>query len=294
MRKIRPTTNFAFSMIAVLLSVLTVVPLLFAIIISFSSEVSIAKKGYSFIPSEWSVDSYRYLMASMDSVGRAFGVSVAVTVIGTILSLWLIGTMAFVLSRKEFPLRRLYTVLIMIPMFFSGGLVASYVVNTQLFGLKNSFLALILPQACSSWYIIVMRTYFRDNIPNELIDAAKIDGAGIFRIFFDIVIPLGRPIFAAVGIFEAFAYWNSWYYAMLYIRPERKELYPLQYLLYSIQQNAENIAANDNISGAVLKNIPAESFRMAVVVIITLPILLAYPLVRRHFTAGMLTGAVKE
>ena len=294
MRKIKPLTNVIFSVIGILISLLTVLPLLFAVIISFSSEASIARKGYSFIPLEWSADSYRYLLASIDSVGRAFIVSVAVTVLGTALSLWLIGTMAFTLSRADFPLRGLCTVLIMIPMFFGGGLVASSVVNTQLFGLKNSFFALILPQACSSWYIIVMRTYFRDNIPNELIDAARIDGAGISRIFFEIVIPLGRPIFTAVGIFEAFAYWNSWYYAMLYIRPERKELYPLQYLLYSIQKNAEFMATNDNITGAVLKTIPTESFRMAVVVIITLPILLAYPLVRRHIITGMLTGAVKE
>ncbi len=276
-----------------ILSALTVLPLAFVGVISISSEASIAAKGYSFFPQQLSLDAYRYLIRSIDTIGRSFNVSVAVTALGTLISLWLISTMAYVLSRDDFAFRRFYTVLILIPMFFGGGLVAPYVVNTQLFALKNSIWALILPQACSGWYIIVMRTYFRNNIPAELIDAARMDGAGTIRIFSSIVVPLSKPIFAAIGLFEAFSYWNSWYNAMLYLRPEHQELYPLQYLLYSIRKNVEFMSTNDTISGALVTNMPTEAFRMAIVVVITIPILLTYPLVRKYFIKGMLIGGLK-
>ena len=252
MNHLKPLTNFLFSILVAFMSVLTVLPLIFVGIISISSEESISRKGYSFFPQQLSLDAYRYLIRSIDSIGRSFLISVVVTVLGTLISLWLISTMAYALSRDDFIFRRLYTVMILIPMFFGGGLVASYVVNTQVFMLKNTVWALILPQACGGWYIIVMRTYFRNNIPSELLDAAKIDGAGTLRIFCEMVIPLSKPIFAAIGLFEAFSYWNSWYYAMLYLRPEHKGLYPLQYLLYSIQKNVEFMATNDMISGALI------------------------------------------
>ena len=293
MNRIKPRTNLFFSLVAILISILTVLPLLFVIIISFSSETSIVEKGYSFLPRALSLDAYIYLLDNISYIGRAFLLSAVVTIMGTVLSLWLIGTMAFALSQKQFSLQKLYTILIMIPMFFGGGLVASYVVNTQLLNLKNNFFALILPQACSTWYIFVMRTYFRENISSELLDAAKIDGAGTLRTFFAIVIPLAKPIITTIGLLEAFAYWNSWYYAMIYIRPEHRELYPLQYVLYSLQKNAEFLAGSDNISGQVIARVPTETFRMAVVVIITIPIIAAYPLIRKHFVKGIMLGAIK-
>ena len=293
MNRIKPRTNLFFSLVAILISILTVLPLLVVIIISFSSETSIVEKGYSFLPRALSLDAYIYLLDNISYIGRAFLLSAVVTIMGTVLSLWLIGTMAFALSQKQFSLQKLYTILIMIPMFFGGGLVASYVVNTQLLNLKNNFFALILPQACSTWYIFVMRTYFRENISSELLDAAKIDGAGTLRTFFAIVIPLAKPIITTIGRLEAFAYWNSWYYAMIYIRPEHRELYPLQYVLYSLQKNAEFLAGSDNISGQVIARVPTETFRMAVVVIITIPIIAAYPLIRKHFVKGIMLGAIK-
>ena len=293
MNHLRPVTNLIFSILVTFLSALTTLPLVFVGIISISSESSIAKKGYSFFPQQLSLDAYRYLIRSLDTIGRSFLVSVFVTVLGTLISLWLISTMAYVISRYDFAFRRFYTILILIPMFFSGGLVASYAVNTQLFALKNSIWALVLPQACSGWYIIVMRTYFSNNIPEDIIDAARIDGAGTLRIFCEIVIPLSKPVFAAIGLFEAISYWNSWYNAMLYLRPEHQELYPLQYLLYSIQRNVEFMSTNDMISGALVASMPTEAFRMAIVVVITAPILLTYPLVRKYFIKGMLIGGLK-
>ena len=278
----------------VILSVLTVLPLVFVVIVSLSSEASIAARGYSFFPTEWSLDAYRYLLRSIDYIGHSFLLSALLTLAGTLLSLALISTMAFALSRREFRFRRLFTALVLIPMFFSGGLAASYVVNTQLFGMKNTFWALLLPGACSSWYILVMRTYFRQNIPTEILESAQMDGASILRIFARFVLPLSKPILITVGLFEAFGYWNSWYYAMLYISANHRELFPLQYVLYNLQKNVEFMAANEHISGAVIANLPAETFRMAVVVLIVAPILVCYPFFRRAFIRGLTIGAVKE
>ncbi len=286
--------NLLLSALFILLSILTVLPLLFVFIVSVSSEASIAKKGYSFFPSEWSLDAYRYLLRSIDYIGHSFLLSVLLTLAGTILSLILISTMAFVLSRREFRFRKLWTALVVIPMFFSGGLAASYVVNTQLFGLKNTFLALLLPGACSSWYILVMRTYFRQNIPAEILESAGIDGASMPRIFLQFVLPLSRPVLFTIGVFEAFSYWNSWYYAMLYISANHRELFPLQFVLYNLQKNVEFMAANENISGAVIVDLPTEAFRMAVVVLIVVPILFCYPFFRKAFKTGIMAGAVKE
>lgn len=291
--RVKPSANILLSVLAVLLGTFTLLPVVLVVIISFSSEKSILEKGYSFFPASWSVDAYRYLWKSIDTIGHSFLISLFVMAVGTLLSLWLISTMAYALSRPAFRLQKLYAVLILIPMFFGGGLVASYVVNTQLLGLRNSVLALILPPACSSWYIFVMKTYFRNYIPVDLYDAAQLDGAGTLRIFWEIVLPLSKPILVTVGLFEAFMYWNSWYYAMLYISPNHKELFPLQYVLYSIQKNVEFLATNDEISGAVTMQLPSEAFRMAVVVIIIVPVLLTYLIFRKYLVKGMTMGALR-
>ncbi len=293
MKIIRPRSNVFISLLAVFIAVVTILPIVFVFIISFSSEESIVKRGYSFIPKEFSLEAYKYLMSSMDIIGKSFLISIFIMIVGTALSLWLISTMAFVISRRDFRLQKLYMLLIIIPMFFSGGLVASYVVNTQLLNLKNNVLALILPGACSSWYILVMRTYFKNQIPEELLDAARTDGATTFRLFMQIVLPLSKPIMVTVGIFEAFAYWNSWYYAMLYISQNHSELYPLQYVLYSIQKSVEFVSHNDKISGTVVRHTPTESFRMAIVVIITIPVLIAYPLLQKYLEKGIMAGGLK-
>lgn len=261
----------------VLVSISALLPLVFVAVISLSSTASIAAKGYSFFPMEWSLDAYRYMWTRLEYIGHSFLVSCLITLAGTALSLGLIGAMAFVLSRREFRLRKLYTAIVVIPMFFGGGLAAGYVVNTQLFHLKDSLWALILPGACSSWYILVMRNYFRQNIPGEMLESAQLDGASIFQVFWRFVVPVSAPVMITVGVFEAFGYWNSWYYAMLYLGSNHQELSPLQYVLYHLQKNVEFMASNENISGAVMRSLPTESFRMAMVVITILPILVSYP-----------------
>ena len=277
----------------VLLSLAAILPMVFVTIVSFSSTESIAVKGYSFSPAEWSLSAYRYMLNKIDYIGHSMLISCLITVVGTVLSLTLISTMAFTLSREDFRLRKLYLAIVLIPMFFGGGLAAGYVVNTQLFHLKNTLWALILPAGCSSWYILMMRNYFRQNVPVEVLESAQLDGASILRVFLQFVMPLSGPVIITVGVFEAFGFWNSWYYAMLYLGSNHSELYPLQYVLYHLQKNAEFIASNENISGAVLKTLPTESFRMAMVVVTILPILISYPLFKKHFLRGLTVGAIR-
>ena len=188
------------SILMILLSVIIVIPVFLIVAVSFTSESAIASNGYRFWPAEFSLDAYRYIGDNFVYLLRSFGVTLLITILGSALSLFLISTMAFALSRKEFRLAKLYTILIIIPLFFSGGLAASYAVNTQLLGLKNSLLALIVPGACSSWYILVMRTYFKESIPGEVLEAAELDGASVFRIFWQFVLPMSKPILVTVGL----------------------------------------------------------------------------------------------
>ena len=276
--------NAVLSILVLLLSACMILPVVLILVISVSSEKSIVEKGYSFLPSEWSAGAYLYIFKNAGNILRAFGVTFAVTIVGTILSLFLISTMAYVISNRYYRHRNILTVGVMIPMFFSGGLAASYAVNTQLFGLKNSYLALILPIACSSWYIIVMRTYFLRNIPEEILEAARLEGASAFRLYYQFVLPMSRPILLTVGIFEVFSYWNSWYENLIYTDSAHSELYMLQYILYNMEKSASYITSNENISGAVMGDVPTQSLRMALASLIILPIIIVYPFFRRFLS----------
>ena len=285
--------NAVLSILVLLLSTCMILPVVLILVISVSSEKSIVEKGYSFLPSEWSAGAYLYIFKNAGNILRAFGVTFAVTIVGTILSLFLISTMAYVISNRYYRYRNILKVGVMIPMFFSGGLAASYAVNTQLFGLKNSYLALILPIACSSWYIIVMRTYFLRNIPEEILEAARLEGASEFRLYYQFVLPMSRPILLTVGIFEVFSYWNSWYENLIYTDSAHSELYMLQYILYNMEKSASYITSNENISGAVMGDVPTQSLRMALASLIILPIIIVYPFFKSFFVRGLTAGGGK-
>ena len=292
--RVKPLTNIIISFIFILLALSTFLPLLFVIIISFSSDASVALKGYSFFPSEWSLDAYRYMWQSIDYIGRSFLNSVGITVVGTLLALILISTMGYTLSRPNFRLKKQYTWLIFLPMFFGGGLVATYMVNTQIYNLKNTYAALILPGACSGWYIIIMRTFFTSTVPDSIIESGKIDGARQIRIFLQLVLPISLPVIATIGLFMTFSYWNAWYGAMLYLDSGHRELYPLQYVLISIQKNIDFMQVMEaNGVSTVDLSLPTETFRMAVVTIVVLPIACSYPFFQRFFVGGLTIGAVK-
>ncbi|WP_425352566.1 carbohydrate ABC transporter permease [Alteribacter populi] len=274
---------------------LCIFPFIYVIIISLTSEQSLAVHGYSIIPKEWSLDAYRYLWTMKEQLLRAYGVTIFVTVVGTLISVSIIALYGYAISRKQFMYRKQFTFLAFFTMLFSGGMVPFYIVVTQFLGLKNSVWALILPLAVNAFYIIIMRTFFQRSVPEPILESARIDGAGEFRIFFQIVLPLAIPAIATIALFSTLAYWNDWFNALLFI--DNPNLVPLQSLLMKIENNLDFIRQNAMISSqdsALLNSIPQDSAKMAIVVIATLPIALSYPFFQKYFVKGLTIGGVKE
>ena len=294
LNQIKSGTNIVFNIIFIILSLMCIVPVIFVFIISISSEASLAKFGYSFLPAELSDAAYIYLWKERVMILKALWISVVVTVGGTILGLGLTTSMGYVLSRKSYKLQNFYTWVIFIPMIFNGGLAASYVVNDKLLNLSDTLLALILPLAVSSFNIIICKTFFRTTIPDSVIESAKIDGATQLGIFNKIVLPISKPVIATIGLFLSFGYWNDWFLSSLYIR--NKDLISLQALLNSMVKNIQFLASNPDGGVSIqqyLATMPRESVRMAIAIVIVVPIACAYPFFQRYFVTGLTIGAVK-
>ena len=295
---LRPGINAIYSALFVLLALLCVIPVVFVTVISFSSQASIARAGYTFAPAEWSAEAYRYVWHLRDYHGfptvlRSLLNSLGITVIGTLLGLGLISTMGYVLSRPGFRLKKAYAVFIFIPMIFNGGLLATYVINAQLLHLKNTYWAVILPLACSSFYIMVMATFFRISVPEAIVESGRIDGASQFLIFMRLVLPISLPALATVALFLTFGYWNDWYQASLYLESHRHDLFPLQYVLVNIERNIQFLANSDMVMTTESGELPTETMRMAIVVITVVPIMFSYPFFQKYFVSGLTVGAVK-
>ncbi len=293
---IRKPTNVLFNAIMILLSLISVIPFIFVIIISLTDENALAMNGYRFIPEKWSLHAYNYILESGESILRSYGVTILVTVLGTVIGLFLIGTYAYALSRKTYAYRSFFTKVITIPMLFSGGMIANYLVVTKVLMLKDTIWALILPLCMNSFNIIVLRTFFKTSIPDAVVESAKIDGASEWRLFFKIVIPMALPGLATIGLFLTLGYWNDWFNAMMYI--DNQDLIPLQYLLIKIESSMDFLISNKAMMGidgiTAAANLPKETIKMAIVVISTLPIIFAYPFFQRYFVNGLTIGAVKE
>lgn len=291
--RISKKTNAVLNLVFLLWSLVCVLPLVLVVVVSFSSEQSIFQNGYSFWPSEWSLDAYRFFFKLGDQLIRSYGITIFVTVVGTLFSLAITAMFAYVLSRSDYAYNRVFTLLMLFTMLFNGGIVASYMVNTQMLGLGNSVWALILPMSLNAFYVIVLRTFYK-SIPLEIIEAARIDGAGEFKTFFSIVLPLSKPGLATIGMFTTIAYWNDWFLGMLYIVDQKK--YPVQTLLWSMQNSLEFMkqsSANALEYAEMAANAPTDSGRMALTVLVVLPILLAYPFFQKYFVKGLTVGGVK-
>ncbi|WP_286315301.1 carbohydrate ABC transporter permease [Romboutsia ilealis] len=285
-------TNIIANIILAVFAIACVFPFIFVIIISLTSEQSLLEHGYSIFPKEWSLDAYKYLFQSGGALAQSYMVTILVTILGTIINVSMVSTYAYAISRKGFKYRRQFTFLVFFTMLFGGGMVPSYIVMTQVLGLKNTIWALILPLAFNSFNIIVMRTFFQKSVPDSIIESARIDGASEFRIFIKIVIPLAIPGIATIALFSTLAYWNDWFNAMLYI--DYQNLVPLQHMLMKIEKNMEFIRQNAMLSGEVMSVLPQESVRMAMVVVSTLPIACTYPFFQKYFISGLTIGGVKE
>ena len=270
-------------------------PVLLVVIAAFSDEMSITKNGFSFIPEKWSMDAMGAVLKYGKLLLYSYRNTIFITVVGTFLGLFVMAMFAYSISRKEFALAKFLKVYLIIPMLFNGGTLSGYIIFTRVYNLKDSFLLLILPLCVSTMNVIIMRTYIANSIPAELIDAARIDGAGEYRTFFQIVLPLMKPSMAAVGFMMATAYWNDWQNALLYIDSSKKQ--PLQLLLVNIQNSIDMLLNNTNIPqaarAAMNNSIPQNSAKMATVLVVVGPIVIVYPFFQKYFVKGLTVGSVK-
>ncbi len=294
--QVKPFTNIIFNLLFLCLALISLIPVLFVVAISLTKEASIEEFGYQLIPKVISMEGYIFLYQQANMILKALGISVFVTIAGTVIGVLLTTSMGYVLSRPQYRLKKFMTWMVFIPMIFNGGMVSSYYINVSQLHLKDSVWALILPLAVSSFNVLICKTFFRTTIPDALVESAKIDGAAQLRIFFSIVLPISLPVLATIGLFLCFGYWNDWFQSMLYI--DNQDMYSLQALLNKIMNQADYLsknAATIGISAAEMSaKMPKESARMAIAVLIVIPIACAYPFFQRYFTSGLTIGAVKE
>jgi putative aldouronate transport system permease protein len=267
-------------------------PFLLVISGSFTTRIAATTYGFTLIPKEFTLESYKILFSSSKRIIDAYRVTILVTVIGTVLSLFVNSMMAFVLSRVNLFGRKFLNIYVLITMLFSGGMVPWYIVCTRYLHLKDSYLALIIPSLVSAWNIFLMRNYFK-SIPYEVYESAKIDGARDFLIYRRIYMPLSTPVLATVLLFTALGYWNDWWLGLMLI--DRQEMQPLQMLLRAVIANIQFLQSMDSSPQMqrMMANIPGDGVRMALVIITTGPIILLYPFVQKYFVKGILLGSVK-
>ena len=273
-----------------LMALICIIPFIVLISGSFTSENYIRTQGYSLFINEFSTKAYELIFRNPITVFRAYGVSILITGVGTVLGTLLITMTAYVICRKDFKYRNYFSFFFYFTTLFNGGMVSTYIFYIQYLRLKDSLWALILPGLFNVFYLLIMRS-FVNTIPPSLIEASKIDGAGEYRIFFQVVFPLLKPGLATVGLFMALGYWNDWYNAMLYINSNVK--FPLQYMLYNLLQQTQALARIASQSGISVADLPSNSLKMAMAIVATGPILLVYPFVQKYFVKGITVGSVK-
>lgn len=284
----------SYTLIA-LVAIICLIPFLMVVVGSLTAEKEIIANGFSFFPKELSLEAYKTALKEPMAILRAYGVTASLTVIGTAIGLFIVAMTAYVLQRKDFKWRNKVSFFFYFTTLFSGGLVPWYILMVKYLGLKDSYLSLLLPPLLSVFNIIIMKSYM-SGIPQALTESAKIDGAGDFTIFMKVILPLVKPALATIGMFIALGYWNDWYNSMLFINNEN--LYSLQYYLYKIVNNIEAYktilaqAGGGTSLGSTI-NMPSESLKMALTIIVTGPIILVYPFIQKYFVSGVTIGAVK-
>ena len=279
-----------------LFTVFCFAPVLLVFISAFTDEMFITQHGFTFFPgSHWSMNGMNSVLRYGSQLATSYAITIGITVIGTFLGLLIMSMYAYSISRPGFRLAGFLSIFVLIPMLFNGGQLAGYIVFTNWYGLKDSLLLLVLPLCVTTMNVIILRTYIVNSIPGELMEAAKIDGAGEYRTFFQITLPLLKPSLAAVGFMMATAYWNDWQNALLYIDTDAKK--PLQLLLINIQKSIEFLLNNSNVPAAARAamggTIPQYSATMATVIVVIAPIMVIYPFFQKYFVKGLTVGSVK-
>lgn len=273
-----------------LVAIICLLPFIMLISGSFSSEQAIRFTGYGLLPKEFTLEAYRIVFKYPEKIARAYGVSIFITVTGTVLGLFITTMAAYVISRKDFKYRNVISFFFYFTTLFNGGMVSTYIFYIQYLHLKDNLLALILPGMVNIFYLLIMRSFVAA-VPIALVESAKIDGAGEFRTFLQIVLPLLKSGLATIGLFMALGYWNDWYNAMLYMNSSEK--YPLQYMLYDLLQQTQALARIASQAGIRVESLPSNTLKLAMAVVATGPIILLYPFVQKYFVKGVTIGSVK-
>ena len=287
--------QYVLALILLAITIITAAPIYLVFVSAFTDEMYIVKNGFKFFPKQFSFNGMHAVLRYGKQLGTSYGVTIFITLVGTVFGLLIMSMFAYAISRKDFRLSKFLSIFLLIPMLFNGGQLSGYIVFTNYYHLKDSLLLLILPLCVSTMNVIILRTYIVNSIPDELMEAAKIDGADEFRTFFQITLPLLKPSLAAVGFMMATAYWNDWQNALLYIDSNSKK--PLQLLLVKIQKSISFLLSNSNVPAsaraALGGTIPQYSSTMATVIIVIGPIMIAYPFFQKYFVKGLTVGSVK-
>lgn len=284
--------NIFVHALLVFLILCCVVPFWLLIASSFTSEASLVKNGYSLIPKEFSLAAYKYLWTARGSIGRAYFMSVAISAVGVTGNVLMCILFAYPLSRRELPGRGVFSFLLFFTMLFNGGLVPTYLVYTNIVNVKDSFWGLVVPYLLfNPFLVIMMRTYFTSSIPNEVLEAARIDGASEVRCLTSVVVPMSKPIIATVALMTLIAYWNNWTNG-IYFLTTRTDLYGIQNYLNDVMNKAAFLQSHT--TGAInVRDIPNIGVRMAVAVVAVVPLLVLYPFFQKYFVKGVTLGSVK-
>lgn len=291
----KTTSDFFVEKIAVIIvvcfSLLCIIPFLLIIGTSFSAEDVVRVKGFSLFPQSPTLEAYNMIFKNGGVIFGSYAVTIIMTLSGTLVGLGIISMTGYALNRHDFPLRNVISFFIYFASLFSAGLAPYYLVMTQLYHLKDNYLAVAMPLMMSPWLIILMKNFVK-SVPYELTEAGKIDGAGDFEIFIKLILPMLKPALATIGLFLALGYWNEWYQSSLFLS-ERVEYKPLQYMLYQIINQVSYL--KNSVAGAYVSfdNFPEETLKMATAVVATGPIILVYPFVQKYFISGITVGAVK-
>ncbi len=284
--------RFVMGFIMLFLVLASILPFILLIASSLSSEVSLAQNGYSFIPADFSLAAYKYIWNVKENILRAYGMSFLVTGVGTALSVIMTMLFAYPLSRKDLPGRRVLSFIVFFTMLFNGGFVPTYLIYSRIFHITDTVWALIFPYLLlNAFFVIMVRTYINTNVPNEVIEAAMMDGSGELKTLIKIVSPMSKPIIGTIALMTAISYWNNWTNGIYFIQTKR-ELYGIQNYLNSILSNIAFLQSHSDPSIKITE-LPSVSIRMALAVIALLPILFAYPFFQKSFAKGITVGSVK-
>lgn len=293
MLAISPSANAILNLLMIIVCVVTLTPIYVIFISSVTAESALTANGYRLWPAKFATVAYKFLFAQGSIVITAYKNTIIATVAGTLIAVTMVGLYAYAISRDNFKFKTFFTFFAFFTMLFSGGLVAYYMVVRQVLQIQNSLWALFLPSAFSPFWVIVMRTFYKTNVPNEILESARIDGAGEWRILLQIVLPLSTPGLATVALFSAIGIWNNFFNCLLLV--DDAKYYSLQFTIYTTLNNIRFLLENaDKMVGLVnVSELPSQTFRMAMAVVTVGPIILAYPFFQRYFIRGLTIGAVK-